>query len=608
MQHTIATTTELLTELFKSVRQVFGKLKGEQRLALGQALGLMACASALASGVPLLLGRLVDAMQADASQASSIALKFLSALLIMIAVREGLQIWRRRLVESVATDIEMRQRVHLTEHLLKTRLDLLQGHRVGSLQGRLNRDVEGFVKLIKLAFQDLLPALFICVSALLVVAVTLPFGLTFTMLLVVPTGLAVVFVQIASQKGIRIDLLAQKSTLDGITVELLGHVESVRAFNGEAKEIGMVSKESGKLRNSEMRHHVAMAYFDAIKYVNEGVFLVATIAVAIAYASVGKISVGDVLAVALLFNSVVTPLREMHRLLDDAHEATLRTQDLLEMFSWEIDRAYRTETIGIPRAPNVAEVARAGHLEFANVWFGYTGRPPLLRGINLSVPQGTRAGLVGLSGSGKSTLLRLPLGLLHPTEGCVMLDNRRVGDYSRDILTERMLLISQTPFVVSGTVLDNVAYAKPDASEADVEEALASAELLDRVRTLPGGLHAAIGERGSNLSGGERQRLALARAFLCPPDILLLDEAPSALDNERADRIIARLIHAMRGKTILIVSHKLSIMRNMDNVCVLDGGVLADSGSYDELLGRGGLFRELAQREGVATERLTLAA
>ena len=160
-----------------------------------------------------------------------------------------------------------------------------------------------------------------------------------------------------------------------------------------------------------------------------------------------------------------------------------------------------------------------------------------------------------------------------------------------------MILVSQSPFILSGSVRGNIAYGRPEAPLSEIEQAARQAGIYDSIAALPNGFDEAISEQGGNLSGGEKQRIALARAFLVPPEILLLDEATSALDNTRAEQVIGALASAMAGRTMLVVAHKLATLRDMDRILVLDDGQVVDQGTFDELAARPGLFQRLAQSE-----------
>ena len=374
-----------LSETWRAVRRIAGQLSRKQRRRLLIALVAMGIAGALASALPLILAGLVDHLDPRAIAPLAGIWPYLAALLAAIALREALQVARKRLVEGVCTQVEKEQRVGLTGHLLRSRLDQLQTRKIGSLHGRLNRGVEGLVRLIKLAFQDLLPAALLAIAALVVIVARMPLPLALVMFLVIPVGTALVLAQIASQKGIRLDLLQKKNRLDGLTVELLSCAESVRAFNGEPRETARVATECEELRAKEMRHHVMMANYDAAKYVNEGLFLVLTITVAVFYAAHGELSAGEILAVALLFNGITTPLRELHRLLDEAHEATLRTQDFFAMLDWEIDPSCVGQLVTDVAVPAPTSDPH-GSLRIERVRFGYPGKEALLKGVSLETP------------------------------------------------------------------------------------------------------------------------------------------------------------------------------------------------------------------------------
>jgi subfamily B ATP-binding cassette protein MsbA len=250
-------------------------------------------------------------------------------------------------------------------------------------------------------------------------------------------------------------------------------------------------------------------------------------------------------------------------------------------------------------APGARPIARAnGDLAFENVGFAY-GRdgPPALRNVELKVRAGETVAFVGPSGGGKTTLLNLIPRFYDVTEGRVRLDGHDVREVTLASLRRQIALVTQEPFLFDDSIRANIAYARPGASQAEIEAAARAAAAHDFVTSLPDGYETGVGEAGARLSGGQRQRIAIARAFLKDAPILLLDEATSALDTESEAQVQAALKRLMAGRTTLLIAHRLSTVRGADRIHVIDKGRIVESGDHDSLVRAGGLYARLARTQ-----------
>jgi ATP-binding cassette subfamily B protein len=253
------------------------------------------------------------------------------------------------------------------------------------------------------------------------------------------------------------------------------------------------------------------------------------------------------------------------------------------------------ELLNIPAeplaAPGIAPLAAQGRLRgdvvFENVTFAYPSRPEVsvLRNLSFSVPAGKIVALVGPSGAGKSTLSALLLRFYDPQQGRILFDGRAATDYGLHELRGQMALVPQEVLLFGGTIAENIAYGKPGASQAEIENAAKRANAHDFITAFPEGYATLVGERGTKVSGGQRQRIAIARALLKDPSILILDEATSALDSESELLVQRALDELMRGRTCFVIAHRLSTIRNADTIVLLREGAVQESGSHEELLG-----------------------
>jgi ATP-binding cassette subfamily B protein len=249
-----------------------------------------------------------------------------------------------------------------------------------------------------------------------------------------------------------------------------------------------------------------------------------------------------------------------------------------------------------PRIISGARTLRAparGEVAFRDVRFAYGDGEAVLRGLDVDIPAGETHAVVGVTGAGKSTIVKLLLRFYEPTEGQVTVDGMDISKLSFASLRGAIGFVSQDVFLFDGTVRENLAYGRPDATDDEIEEAARLAEAHDFVAALPQGYDTMVGERGQRLSGGQRQRLSIARAILRDPAILVLDEATSSVDNETEAAIQRSLETVSRDRTTIVIAHRLSTVRNAHRIHVLEAGRVAEAGTHDELIEAGGLYAAL---------------
>jgi ATP-binding cassette subfamily B protein len=584
----VESTFSELWQVARQGRHVWAFLARSQRWRLLGAVALMAILGWCSAAIPLTLGRLVDGVLTGDIKSLAAAWMPLTILAALYLLREVIQVARKVVVEATCTSVEKAATMQLLARLFRAEIGTLAVDRVGALHGRIHRSVEGLVRYLKLGFLDFFPAIFVAIFSV-AAALLRRFDLGLLMTAVLPVGGYIVLRQLASQKGIRLELLRTKEAMDATVVEQLGGIEYVRAANTHGLELARVETIAESLRQKELRHHVAMTLYDSAKALNEGLVHVVVIMGALTLALNGVITSGDVLTFSVLFMSVLAPLREVHRILDEAHESSLRVADLLGMLADPLDRSFgdgSTEEPAVERSAPIIEVSDL-HVEYRGE------KEAVLRGVSFSIGAGEVIGLAGPSGSGKSTLVRALLRLVHPAGGSLFVGGVPIHAVSRDSIGRLFGFVGQTPFVFAGTVAENIAYGCPGATPADVRRSARFARLDDDILSMPGGYDALIAERGQNLSGGQRQRLALARIFLKDPPILILDEATSALDNLNERAVLEALTTAASGRTILMVAHRLSTLRNADRILVFEAGRLVESGTYAQLVDAEGLFAQL---------------
>jgi ATP-binding cassette subfamily B protein len=588
-----------LRELVLTAKQVWRTIARRHRWALLGAVGVMAVGGVANTALPLLSGRLVDRVSTGVTGGEPSgaivagATILLGYVLAVVLLRELLQVIRRYLVENTCTRIERHLSVKVVGHLMQADLSQLTHEKVGVLHGRLFRSVDGFMRLLRLSFLDFFPAVIIGLMAIATAIWKQPL-LGLAMLFVIPATLALTVWQLISQKWVRIQLLRGREEMDGTVVEQLGGLDYIRVANTHPQELRRVAKAAEFRRRKELGHHVAMSFFGAGKALVEGLFHVGVLALAAYLAIHGRISFGDILAFSMLYLSAMAPLNEVHRVIDEGHEASLRVHDLMALLALPIDRSIRTATHKAPRLDDSAPVIRA---EGLTVDYALPdGRKRLaLDGVDVEIHRGETIGIAGKSGCGKSTFLKVLMRLMHPTKGLAWVKGVPLDEVSRETIGQLIGYVGQNPFVFAGTIEENICYGAAKWLPEDVRRAAERAGIHDEIMAMPDRYDTPVAERGQNLSGGQKQRIALARVFLQDPPILILDEATSALDTIAERKVQQAIGTASRDRTVILVAHRLSTFADADRILVFDDGRIAETGTYEELMEKGGMFAELVR-------------
>lgn len=573
-------------------KSIFALLPRKQKSGFFLILLILAVSAVLSQLTPLAIGYLTDHVLAGQNASFASVAPILLAILVVNIVNELIKVARRLIVEDTATQAEKTARQRAALSLLMAPLSYFRAHMTGNIHGRLNRSLEGTVKLIKLMFMDFAPAVTTGLAAVVTIFAQLPASVACLVVLVIPVGTFIVLRQIGTQKGIRVELMDTKADMDGAMVELLGGIETIRALDSAQTEGARIEARSEQLRKKEMRHHRAMAFYDCLKFVNEAFFSVLVIGLSVLLASRGAITVGTVLTAYLCFTQLTGPLRELHRILDEFSECVVLANDYFQLSDLPLDFSYQDE------GASKAQTPRDNSVTLKDVRFAYPEKPEqlILNDIVLAIPPGKFIGIAGPSGCGKSSLIKV-IDKLEEAQGEVLLGGVPLDSLSRTVLAENVALVPQAPFLIADTVYHNICYGmKREVSPKEVREAARKANIAADIEQLEGGYQFVLAEGGTNLSGGQRQRIALARIFLKKPRILILDEATSALDNTSEKRIQAE-IEKMKeecGTTVLSIAHRLSTLQNCDEIIVMDKGCIVQRGTYRELESAPGLFRDMA--------------
>ncbi len=438
-----------------------------------------------------------------------------------------------------------------------------------------------------LAWNVLPPCVAIIGATALVFTVSIPMAAG---LATIASGLLLIMFRLAAAgRPLHHAFANRAAAVDGQMMDVIGNMPLVRAFGGFRQEYarfnGVVDREMTSRRRS-------LLYLEKIRLFHAVVTVVMAIGLigwAVILWQQGAATTGQVVLVCTLGVSILHGTRDLAVALVDVTQHVARLAEALDTLL--VPHDLRDDPKATPLVRHGARVT------FENVSFCYPDGRRVFKGFNLSAEPGQRIGLIGPSGSGKSTLFTLLQRFYDPQGGRILIDGQDIARITQESLRQAISVVPQDVSLFHRSVITNIRYGRPDATDAEVFAAAAAARCLDFIEALPNGFGTIVGDRGVKLSGGQRQRIAIARALLKDAPILLLDEATSALDTESEEAIRKALDRLMLGRTVLVIAHRLSTVRGFDRIVVLQDGELVQDGPPDMLLRHEGLYRDLMHRE-----------
>ncbi|WP_026371078.1 ABC transporter ATP-binding protein [Kallotenue papyrolyticum] len=542
--------------------------------------------------MPLVIAHVIDLLARGGPELRTALLRTFALLALVIVQNVPMQMLYMRLLSRTARNLELRLRAAICRRLQHLSISYYTRQSSGALQSKLLRDVEAVQQLLMGVFEPMLIAVATIVVALVTTAVRAPWFLPIYALLV-PAAVTIVR---RLRRRIQDRNAELRQAVEGMAArlnEMTQLLPITRAHGEEDRELHHVEQRLEQVRAAGLRLDATNALFGSSAFVTLQLLGAGVLALATWLYLTQRVALtlGDIVLLTGYFNALVGGVLGLLNLAPQVtrgYEALRSIGEVLECPDLEHNEG------------KMPVAAVRGRITFERVSYVYPdGQGAGVFEIDLDVQPGETVAIVGPSGAGKTTLLNLVIGFLRPTAGRLLLDGQDMA--ALDLRTYRRFLsvVPQETILFHGTIRDNVTYGRA-VDEARLRQALRDANALEFVERLPQGLDTLVGERGARLSGGQRQRLAIARALIRDPRVLILDEATSALDAASEALIQEALARLMRGRTTFVVAHRLSTIRHADRIIVMEHGRVVEQGTHAQLLARDGLYRRLQAQQHVA--------
>ncbi len=485
--------------------------------------------------------------------------------------------------------IEYDMRKELFAHLQTLPFSYYDNTKTGHIMSRLVNDLRDVVELAHHGPEDLFISIVMLIGSFILL-LRIEWRLTLIVFSFIPLILFFTMSKRVKMENAFRKLRSKLSDINAYLENSISGIRVVKAFTNERYEIKRFNKNNEQYKDARKETYKSMAEFLSGINITTDVLNLVVISIGGYFAYRGLITVGDLLAYTMFISYFTQPIRRMANLMQQLQEGMTGFERFVEVMN------IKPDIVDKENAVELKDVK--GHIQFKDVSFSYNnGGKQVLKDINIDIKPGKTVALVGPSGAGKTTLCHLIPRFYDIDSGAILIDGIDIRDIKLASLRKNIGIVQQDVFLFTGTIKENIAYGDPTKSDEEIIEAAKKASIHDFIMTLPNGYDTNIGEKGVKLSGGQKQRISIARVFLKNPPILILDEATSSLDNQTEILIQKSLDELAKGRTTLVIAHRLSTIKNADEIIVLTNNGIEERGSHEELLAKGGIYKELYESQ-----------